>query len=372
MPHRTVIVGGGLMGLSAAFHLRRADPGARVTVLERDRVGAAASGASAAGVRAMGRDPAERALALASLARWPDLDRELEAPTGYRRGGGLRIALDEAAWAAVPAWVAEQRADGVPLEVVDAADAHRLAPGLAPAARGGVHCAIDGQADAMATVRAFASAARRVGAVVVEGAGVRGLVAERGRIVAVERADGSRTACDTAIVTAGAWTGALLADLGVPLDVQTRPLQMLLTQPAPAALGPVVGAFDRALSLKQLDDGAYLIGGGWPARVTDHAGNRYEMIEASVAGSLETARAVYPPLAGLAVARGWAGLEAFTPDALPVIGPVPGFTGLLIATGFSGHGFALSPLIGDLLARLTLGSGLTFRHFRPAGGSLSG
>ena len=62
MAIRVVIVGGGLMGLSAAFHLRRADPGTRVTVLERARVGAAASGASAAGVRAMGRDPAERAL----------------------------------------------------------------------------------------------------------------------------------------------------------------------------------------------------------------------------------------------------------------------------------------------------------------------
>jgi sarcosine oxidase subunit beta len=117
------------------------------------------------------------------------------------------------------------------------------------------------------------------------------------------------------------------------------------------------------LSLKQLADGAYLIGGGWPARVTHHAANRYEMIEESVAGSLETARAVYPPLAGLAVARSWAGLEAFTPDALPVIGPVPGLAGLLIATGFSGHGFALTPLIGALLAAFALGSGLAYDIF---------
>jgi sarcosine oxidase subunit beta len=221
----------------------------------------------------------------------------------------------------------------------------------------------------MATVRAFAAAARRLGAEVEEGASVRGLVAERGRIVAVERADGSRVACETAIVAAGAWTAALLAGVGVALHLETRPLQMLLTKPAPAALGPVVGAFDRPLSLKQLDDGAYLIGGGWPARLTDHAANRYEVLEESVAGSLETARAVYPPLADLALARSWAGLEAFTPDGLPVIGPVPGVAGLLIATGFSGHGFALSPMVGDLLARLTLGSGLEFRHFHPAGES---
>src|SRR5437870_10106304 len=115
-----VIVGGGLMGLSAAFYLRRADSARPVTVLERARIGSAASGASAAGVRAMGRDPAERRLALESLGRWPELDRELEAETRYRRGGGLRIALDDKAWEAAPGWAAEQCRDGVPLETVDA------------------------------------------------------------------------------------------------------------------------------------------------------------------------------------------------------------------------------------------------------------
>jgi sarcosine oxidase, subunit beta len=220
----------------------------------------------------------------------------------------------------------------------------------------------------MATVRAFAEAARRLGASVEEGARARGLVVERGRVAAVERDDGRRLACDAAIVAAGAWTAALLAPVGVRLPIETRPLQMLLTAPAPAALGPVLGAFDHKLSLKQLDDGAYLIGGGWPARVTDHAANRYELLDESVQASLATASAVYSPLAGLALARGWAGLEAFTPDDLPMIGPIPGIDGLVIAAGFSGHGFALSPMIGDVLARLALGaeaklgSGLTFRQ----------
>jgi len=130
---------------------------------------------------------------------------------------------------------------------------------------------------------------------------------------------------------------------------------MLLTAPAAPALRPVLGAFDRRLSLKQLAAGAYLIGGGWPARLTDHAANRYTMLDESVRGSLEIARAVYPAVGACALARSWAGLEAFTPDDLPILGPVPDVTGLLVAAGFSGHGFALSPMIGEILARLALG-----------------
>jgi sarcosine oxidase subunit beta len=127
---------------------------------------------------------------------------------------------------------------------------------------------------------------------------------------------------------------------------------MLLTRPAPPALDPVVSAFGRKLSLKQLAGGAYLIGGGWPADIADQADNRWALREDSVSESLELARTVHPPTGRNALARGWAGLEAFTPDELPVLGPVPGVDGLLIAAGFSGHGFALAPAVGDVLARL--------------------
>src|SRR5262249_25513100 len=116
-----------------------------------------------------------------------------------------------------------------------------------------------------------------------------------------------------------------------------------------------VGCFGRPLSLKQLADGAYLIGGGWPARVPDETVNRWEVLDDSVRGSFEVARSVYRPLAGRAVAKSWAGIEAVMPDDLPVPGPVPGVEGVLVAAGFSGHGFALVPTIGDVLARLALG-----------------
>ena len=355
MPGSVVVVGGGLMGLSAAWQLRRADPSVPVVLLERARVGSAASGATAAGVRVMGRDPAERALALASLERWSGLERELEGPTSYRRGGGLRVALDDAAWAQAPAWAAEQRAHGVPVEVVQAADVRRLAPGVSEASRGGVFCAMDGQAEAGLTLLAFGTAARRAGVRVEERVGAERLIVERERVVAVARTDGRREACDAVIVAGGAWSPGLLAPHGVTLPFTTRALQMLLTEPAPGALAPVLGAFERKVSFKQLPSGAYLIGGGWPAAIRDEPGNRWELLDDSVEASLAVARELYPPAASVKMARGWAGLEAFTPDDLPVLGRVPDVSGLLVAAGFCGHGFALAPAVGDILARLALG-----------------
>jgi sarcosine oxidase subunit beta len=349
-----LIVGGGLMGLSAAWHLRRADPTARVTVLERERAGAAASGASAAGVRAMFRDPAERALALAALARWPDLDRELEGATGYRRDGGLRVALDAAAWGRAEAEVAAQRADGVPVALVDAVAVRRLVPDISPRTLGGVWCEIDGQAEAGSTVDAWTAAARRAGVCIEAGAPIAGLVVAGGRIAGVQRADGAVDPADVVIVAAGAWSAPLLAPLGISLDLEPRPLQMLLTDGAPRALTPVVSAFGVKLSLKQLHDGGFLIGGGWPADLPDARANRSIVRDDSVAGSLAAARAVYPPLERRAVVERWAGIEAFGARDLPTLGPVPGIGGLIVATGFSGHGFALVPVVGDILARLAL------------------
>lgn len=373
-----LIVGGGLMGLSAAWHLRRADPTTRVTVLERERPGAAASGASAAGVRAMFRDPAERALALASLARWPHLGRELDGDTRYRRGGGLRVALDGESWALTEAEVAAQRADGVPVERVDAATVQRLAPGVAPRALGGIWCPIDGQAEARATVDAFAAAARRAGARIEDGVEVTALLVEGNRVVGTRRADGTVDAADVVIVAAGAWSRALLTPLGAAPPLEPRALQMLLTDGALPTLEPVVSAFGYRLSLKQLADGAFLIGGGWPADAPDAHANRFEVRDDSVAGSLAAARAVYPPLAGRAVAQRWAGIEAFGDGDLPTLGPVPGLAGLLVAVGFSGHGFALAPVVGDVLARLALGreplsslwAGLRWRPTRRGGDPL--
>jgi sarcosine oxidase subunit beta len=130
-------------------------------------------------------------------------------------------------------------------------------------------------------------------------------------------------------------------------------LQMLAVGPHAPVLAPTVGAVGRRLSLKQTPDGSFVIGGGWPgdedvdARVgTTRTG--------SIRGSIEHSTAILPLLARLPLQRAWIGLEAQTPDGVPIIGPAPDVAGLTLALGFCGHGFALSPIVGQLISEQIL------------------
>src|SRR5438105_3335109 len=133
-----------------------------------------------------------------------------------------------------------------------------------------------------------------------------------------------------------------------------RALQMIRSTPAPQMLRPVVSAVGRALSLKQLHDGAFLLGGGWPGEATpDRRG--YRLNSESLKGNWAAACAILPAVGEQRVDRAWCGLEAMSADGIPFIGFAPGIDNLVLALGFSGHGFALSPAVGRAVADLLAG-----------------
>jgi sarcosine oxidase subunit beta len=184
------------------------------------------------------------------------------------------------------------------------------------------------------------------------GVGVTVLTRDGDRITGVETADGGLQA-DHVVLATGAWTRKLIAPLGVTLPIDPTGLQMMLTKPMPKLLRQVIGANGRPLSLKQLHEGNYLIGGGWPGDIDLEAGvgrTRPESIE----GSRNTAAAIFPVLENMEIERSWVGVEGIAIDEIPVIGPLSGFSGLTVAAGFSGHGFALSPITGQLVAEQVL------------------
>jgi sarcosine oxidase subunit beta len=152
------------------------------------------------------------------------------------------------------------------------------------------------------------------------------------------------------VLAAGAWSDVLASAIGLHLPIRTQAFQIVLSTPAsPDTLSPVVSAFNRILSLKQLPDGAFMLGGGWLGDLTPDL-RSYTLRAESVQGNWATACEVLPAVGQQRIARAWCGLEAVSIDDLPFVGPITGLDGLTVAIGFSGHGFAIAPAIGRCVA----------------------
>lgn len=349
------VIGGGVIGTSIAYHLARRGIG--VTLLEAREIPSAASAASAGGVRQQGRDPREMPLAIASIARWEHLEQELEADVHYYREGHLRVVEDEAQRAEVLDWMRVQQAAGLNIRLVEGEDLRELSPGLAPGIPFGTYTANDGHANPILTTKAFAAAAEQLGARIHPFTEVQRIQQRAGRVTGLSTTLGE-LACDHLVLAAGAWSGGLARQLGIELPIEPWAPQMIATSPMPTLLRQVVGALGRRLSLKQIPSGNYIIGGGWPGSV-DLARRSSRPWFASVTGSMADSSNIFPVLRKAAVERVWVGIEAQSADEVPVLGGIPGVENLTLATGFSGHGFALSPIVGQLMSELIVDGNTT-------------
>ncbi len=345
-----VVIGGGVIGSSTAYQL--AKRGLDVTLLEATEIASKASGASAGGVRQQGRDPRELEIAMRAIAMWPDLSDELEADLDYHQDGHLTLVETESDYETLTGFVSDQRERGLDVRMIDQAELRTLAPGVGPTFFAAGWCPTDGHANPIYTTKAFANAAQNLGADIREFTPATGLISDSGRVTAVETPNGVFEA-KWVINAAGAWASSLCQSAGFSLPVEAHGLQMIVTEEMPMELFPVLGCMSQQISLKQLGVGKYLIGGGWPATVYMNrpqpiGQNKWQ----SIAGSADAATIVWPILEQVGIHRVWSGLEAIAEDGVPIIGPVPQIDGLLVAAGFSGHGFALSPYIGVILAEL--------------------
>ncbi|HEV2439316.1 MAG TPA: FAD-dependent oxidoreductase [bacterium] len=342
-----LIVGGGVIGSSIAYHL--ALRGTRVVVLDQmpPATSPSASWASAGGVRQQRRDPREWALTRAAARRWPGLAGELGADIEFRQGGHLHVVETDDDLRTLEERVARERDAGLDVQLVSAAEARRLAPGITETVIAGAFSPGDGQANPVKTTRAFAAAAEARGVTYRTGMPAR-LFREHDRVRGAVTGGGAFIA-DTVVVAAGAWSAGLVGQIGVHLAIVARGPQMILTDPAPPALAPTITGSGRALSLKQLPAGAYFIGGGWPSDV-DAGRMTCAVRDDSVQGSWRVVTEVFAPLRTCRIRQAWCGLEAQSADGVPLIGPVPGVPGLYVAAGFSGHGFQLSPAVGAAVA----------------------
>ena len=345
-----IVIGGGLHGASSALHLARR--GASVIVLEADYVGRHASGVNAGGVRTLGRPLPEIPLALLSRERWHALPELIGDTGGFVPSGQLKIAETEAELEECRARVALLQAHGFTHEtLIDRDRVRELEPALARHVTGGIWVEHDGYALPFRTTTAFRVAAQKHGARFHECTPVTRIDALGARWVA--HTPRGAFAADQLLVAAGAWSGELARQAGEPVPLHPEGLMLMVTQRVAPFCRTTLGATGRPLSFKQFDNGTVVIGG----KLIGHAdlpARHGEVDFMRLARSARTVVDLFPHLRDIGINRAWAGIEAFTADALPVIGASRTANGLYYSFGYCGSGFQLGPGCGQLVAELML------------------
>jgi len=395
-----VIVGGGIIGVSAALYL--AKKGVSVTLCEKGRIGAEQSSRNWGWCRTMGRAPAELPLSIESLRIWRNLDRELGAETGFRQCGIAYLYDTQREVGASEAWFESARDYQLGARRLRDVEIDALLPGSKRKWRSALYTATDGRAEPALAAPAIAAAAARAAANVLTQCAVRGVETSAGRVSAVITERG-RIFCQSVILAGGAWSRLFCGNLGVDFPQLKILGSVMRTAPLDGAPETSVGASDFAFR-KRLDGGYTITRRGanvseitpdsfrlffdflptlrtqwrelrlrvgprfveeWkiPRRWSLDAPSPFEAVRvldpapsrAILDEGHANLSAAFPVFKQAEIVERWAGLIDVTPDAVPVIAPVKALPGFFLASGFSGHGFGIGPASGRLIADLVTG-----------------
>jgi sarcosine oxidase subunit beta len=346
-----VVIGGGAVGASTAYHLAAAGV-EDVVLVERERgLGLGSTGRCAGGFRHQFSSEINVRLSLASVPMIRSFSDVHALPLDLHVDGYLFLVRDPAKWAGYEAAAAMQRGLGARVELFDAPQVLDLVPGLVvDDLVGATFGPDDGIADPSGLTNGYATAARRAGAKIETGVAATAIstTLDGGRVTGVEMADGTIQA-PIVVLAAGVWSPALAVTCGLDLPVEPFPRQLVVT-------GPFPGRPDRRTLVIDTDtmfffhrEGDGVLMGVPPAGQT--ATFDTSLDDRFVAEELlPRAMTVLPAFEGAGLATTWTGLYEMSPDHHAILGPVDGLDGLLLAVGFSGHGFQHAPIVGKLLA----------------------
>jgi glycine/D-amino acid oxidase-like deaminating enzyme len=353
-----VVVGGGVVGASAAYHLAAAGAG-RVLVLERaDHLAAGSTGACAGGFRFQFSSAINVRLSQASVPMITGFTQEHGLPLDVVQDGYLFLVRGEELWRHFLAANELHASLGVEAEVLTPEEAASVAPGIATEDLvGATFGPRDGIADPSGLTQGYATLARGLGAEIEFGVEVEVVRTGGDRVLGVDTSDGPIDA-GVVVNAAGPWAGVLAATAGVDLPLEPIPRHVLVTGPFDGAPERRTLVIEAMTSFYFHREGAgVLMGmGGASERASFDTATDESFIAEEL---LPTAVRVFPPLEAASVEHSWVGLYEMTPDRHPIIGEAPGVAGFYLANGFSGHGFQHAPVVGKLLAELIVGGAAT-------------
>lgn len=347
-----LVIGGGLVGSSAAFFLRQR--GLAVTLLERERVGRQASGTNFGNVRRQGRALEQIPLANRARAVWGRAQALVGEDLEFEPLGHLRVGWTDERAASFEQHARDVRALGLELEVFGRKQLAERYGLFAPGIVVGSLSPRDGHANPRLAGPAFARAARRAGAEVIEDAEVAHIARTGSEGYVVETRDGRSFRAARLLLCCGAWSQPLAAQLGEQVVIEARGPQMGVTEPLPWAIGPSIGVSSpvkrEGLYFRQVRRGNVVFGGGYHGPASTETGLA-QVLPQHTLGQLQELRRLAPRFAQAQLIRVWSGVEGYTTDLRPVMGAT-GLPGAWVAFGFCGEGFALGPGVGDVMAEL--------------------
>ncbi|MEV6025236.1 FAD-binding oxidoreductase [Streptomyces sp. NPDC052036] len=349
---RVVVIGGGVMGTSTAYHLARAGV-PDVVLVERDELAAGSTSRAAGGVRAQFSDELNIRLGARSLEAFARFAEEPGQDIGLHRVGYLFLLSTPEQVASFEAGVRLQNSLGVPSRMIDPAEARRLSPvittdGLLAAA----YSPDDGHCTPESVVHGYAAGARRHGARILRHCAATGIELHGDTITAVVTERG-RIETDTVICAAGAWSRAVGAMAGVELPVEPLRRQIAVTEAVPDLPPGLPMTIDFTTSFYFHTEGPGLLVG--MSDPDERPGFATETHDRWIPGLCAAMEQRAPALLDLRRTGGWAGLYEITPDHNALIGEASSPSRFLYATGFSGHGFLQGPAVGEVLRDLYLG-----------------
>lgn len=346
-----IIIGAGIIGSSIAYHMSR--KGISCLVLEKGAAAQEASAASAGMLGAMMETDAPGPLvelAVASQARYRELAQVLFEDSGvdieYTECGTVGVARNEEEKTALLQKCEFARTFGQHVEWIGTDRLRELEPGLSESLLGGVHIPGDHQIQSPKAARAFRVAAERMGAVFMEHTPVLGMVTEGARVVGVDTPAG-RFHGGHVVLASGSWSPGLAAQLGLKLPVYPVKGQCY-SAILPEGLKHTVFALKCYLMPKR--DGTILVGA-----TQEEVGFDKEPTVEAIAYLHEIAASMVPGMKKAQFVRTWTGFRPGNPQLKPILGPVEGRDGLLLATGHFRKGTLLAPITGEILASMVTG-----------------
>ncbi|MBE3143192.1 MAG: FAD-binding oxidoreductase [Planctomycetes bacterium] len=357
-----VIVGAGIIGVSAAFYLSKEN--ARVVLVDRSFIGREASGATAGTMSFQNKLPRLVPYVRHSIDLWTQLQNELGDTIEFRQPGGLRIAESEEQKAALHRSIESQKKVGLDVEFLEGGDLRNFAPFLGPSVIAATYYEGDARSNPITAPLALALAAKERGVKIIENDAVTAIEVKSNNRFLVRTKEHLLEA-SSVINAAGVWSNEIFKMVGHDFPVTLDPMQVMVTERSTRIFDYIITHVNGNLTLKQVDSGNVVIGGGRKGEGDEKKGIKKPLYE-SMKGSIQSACRAVPALQSLNLIRCWVGLEGRTPDNIPLLGALDSCPGFLSASCAKG-GWTLGPLLGKLVSEMALEkeSSLPVEEFHP-------